>query len=372
MATQVDTIRTGFPMPNFARTSSYGKGITISRAADEKSKEMHNNTNRVPVDFTKFYGIKPTNVDRRFDLILSDLSYLPKVNKPRADWVVTAALNAFRAYQSGGFNTVRRFATVGTGSGTDVIAALDTFPALDSVALTDMHDEVVNIAKLNVLSATERSEWSIRDIAQRSVARAGDLLLPLRGEEQFDLIYENLPNIPLPNQGNLKNGQTSSTYVGDRSTDRIPATVSAALLELHYVCLVEAKAFGLINPSGSVLSSVGGRVTLVDILSMADLAGYTARILTLSWKEQSEPESVIGGYADQEEKSGREFYFYPVAILEAVFEGRTPAGAGLCAEQIEQELVAKRLCATEALRKHQQGMKIGHTVVVVASTPKRA
>jgi hypothetical protein len=116
----------------------------------------------------------------------------------------------------------------------------------------------------------------------------------------------NLPNIPLPNQGNLKNGQTSSTYVGDRSTDRIPATVSAALLELHYVCLVEAKAFGLINPSGSVLSSVGGRVTLVDILSMADLAGYTARILTLSWKEQSEPESVIGGYADQEEKSGRE------------------------------------------------------------------
>jgi len=335
-----------------------------------KNKEIHNNPKLVHVDFKDFYGIQPTNVDRRFDLTLSDLSYLPKVENPRADWVVTAALNAFRAYQEGNFDVVKHFATVGTGSGTDVIAALDIFPSLASVTLTDMHEEVVRVAKSNVLAATEKAGQKTWSIAQRTVARSGDLLLPLRGEKQFDLIYENLPNIPLPDSSSLQNGQTSSTYVGDRSADKIPSSVSSALLELHYVCLVQAKAFGLISPRGAVLSSIGGRVALKEILDLADKAGYSGRILTVSWKEQSEPESVIGGYVESEQKENREFYFYPTTVLQSVFNNRTPAGAGLCAFQIEEELLPHRLSAIEALGKYRQGTSIGHTVVVMASTPK--
>ena len=38
------------------------------------------------------------------------------------------------------------------------------------------------------------------------------------------------------------------------------------------------------------------------MLELADAAGYSGRILTLWWKAQSEPESVIGGYAEHEEK----------------------------------------------------------------------
>lgn len=104
--------------------------------------------------------------------------------------MVTAALNAFKAYQSGGFGNVHRFATIGTGSGTDVVAALDTFLELSGVAMTDMHEEVVKTAKSNVLSATEKSSGSVRGVALQATARAGDLLLPLKGEEPFDLIYE--------------------------------------------------------------------------------------------------------------------------------------------------------------------------------------
>lgn len=48
-------------------------------ARDLRNKEMNNNPNRIHVNFDEFYGIKPTNIDRRFDLVLSDLSYLPKV-----------------------------------------------------------------------------------------------------------------------------------------------------------------------------------------------------------------------------------------------------------------------------------------------------
>lgn len=102
--------------------------------------------------------------------------------------------------------------------------------------------------------------------------------------------------------GDLSNGQTSATYVGDRASDKIPPLVSSALLDLHYVCLRQAKASGLLSRSGAILSSMGGRVQLETMLKLADAAGYVGRVLGLSWKEQSEPESVIGGYAAHQEK----------------------------------------------------------------------
>ena len=100
----------------------------------------------------------------------------------------------------------------------------------------------------------------------------------------------------------LRDGQTSSTYVGDRSMDKVPRSISAALLELHYICLVQARSFGLLNTNGAILSSIGGRVPIETLLELADVAGYTGRILTVWWKEQSEPESVIGGYAEHEQQ----------------------------------------------------------------------
>lgn len=45
-----------------------------------KDEELHSNLNLVHVEFSDFYGIEPSVVDRRFDLRLSDLSYLPKVS----------------------------------------------------------------------------------------------------------------------------------------------------------------------------------------------------------------------------------------------------------------------------------------------------
>ena len=195
---------------------------------------------------------------------------------------------------------VKRFATVGTGSGTDVIVALDVFPELEAVALTDLHEDVVATAKSNALGATEKSEDSIRNIAETAVARAGDVLIPLKGEKPYDLIYENLPNIPLPNSADLLNGQASATYVGDRTADKVPPFASAALLDLHYVALRQAKLFNLLSPTGAILSSMGGRVEIETMLKLAETAGFTGRVVSLSWKEQSEPENVIGGYAEFE------------------------------------------------------------------------
>ena len=64
------------------------------------------------------------------------------------------------------------------------------------------------------------------------------------------------------------------------------------------------------------------------------------------------------------------FYFYRTSALERAFSNRTPAGVGLHAIEFEEELLPDRLNAAEALQKHQEGVKIGHTVVVMASVLK--
>ena len=112
----------------------------------------------------------------------------------------------------------------------------------------------------------------------------------------------NLPNIPLPTTKSLVDGQISSTFIGDRTADRVPVHVSQALLDLHYICLYQARVMRLIKSSGAILSSMGGRVPVQSMLDMADAAGYSSRVVSLTWKIQSEPETVIGEYAENQKK----------------------------------------------------------------------
>jgi hypothetical protein len=56
--------------------------IAADSVETAKDRELHNHPKKVHVEFEKFYGIAPTHVDRRFDLRLSNLSYLPKVCSP--------------------------------------------------------------------------------------------------------------------------------------------------------------------------------------------------------------------------------------------------------------------------------------------------
>ena len=88
---------------------------------------------------------------------------------------------------------MQRFATIGTGSGTDVIAAVEIFPELSYVAMTDLHSDVLKHARNNVLSATEKADSQVRNVGTSMMTRAGDVLNPLKDEQPFDLIYEYVP-----------------------------------------------------------------------------------------------------------------------------------------------------------------------------------
>lgn len=85
---------------------------------------------------------------------------------------------------------MQRFATIGTGSGTDAIAALDVFPHLHSIVMTDLHDEVVDKAKINLMSATEKVDGRVRAVARDATGLSGHGLVPLKDQVPFDLIYE--------------------------------------------------------------------------------------------------------------------------------------------------------------------------------------
>ncbi len=239
--------------------------------------------------------------------------------------MASVAVPSFIAHRDSG-NKVTKFATIGTGSGLDAVGALEVFP-LEQLAMTDLHPAVVQAAAGNVLAATEGIH-ALSKVVNSMIALPGDLCSPLQVKPiSFDLIYgkfpnpsaiyfvsscfplENLPNIPLDTKmRKLFSGQTSSTYVPERH-EKIVNIANDSLLALHWLCMVQARE--LLAPQGAIISSMGGRVPISNMITMSESAGYNPDVLTYTWKIQSEPEEVIGGYKRNQEEGLGPVGFFP-------------------------------------------------------------
>ena len=55
---------------------------TANGAKDPKASERFTDARELDVEFARFFGVKPTRVDRRFKLRLTEQTYLPKVSYP--------------------------------------------------------------------------------------------------------------------------------------------------------------------------------------------------------------------------------------------------------------------------------------------------
>lgn len=247
---------------------------------------------RISVDVERFFALKsPIRIRRDLSVDLSEHCYLPKADDPRSDWVASVAYPAFVAIRQMdiGLDNVDRFATIGTGAGLDALAAIEVFGCRE-VVVTDLHEDVVKTAARNIARNTLGRAPSV--IVH---ALTGDLLEPLRKiPGRFDLIYENLPNIPFLQDGDFQHAQISSSFIGRRK-ENVPEFVQSNLLTLHYLAILQAKSH--LADHGVILSSIGARVPLNTLLRLAHEAGYEGSIITFTWKAQSEPEEVIGGYA---------------------------------------------------------------------------
>ncbi|QNP65409.1 class I SAM-dependent methyltransferase [Streptomyces genisteinicus] len=317
----------------------------------------HISTTELVVSPGDFFRIgMPERIKPSVELTLSDHSYLPKADDPRADWVASVAVPAFKTLAQMGF-LAPKFCTIGTGAGLDALAAVEILGAR-SVGFTDLHEDVLDHAGRNI-----RGNLLARDV--ELVGGAGDILAPLAGRvDQVDVVYENLPNIPMAGAGDLDDGQTSSTFIGERS-EEIPGFAEKNLVSLHYLALQQAHP--MLRVGGRVLSSIGARIPLSEILALSSAAGYNGSILTYTWKVQSEPLDVVGGYAQWEREGLGPFHFYPVDVLREVFAGLTVAAAGAQALQLERELEPHAMPAVEALALVEKGEKVGHTVAILDS-----
>lgn len=315
------------------------------------------------VDSRHFFGIPGLQtIKPKAEILVTNHCYLPQTEDLEADWVASVAAPAFKliAQQRPAENR-RSFCSIGTGSGLDALAAIEILGARE-VGITDIHRDVVETAVRNISDNLQVSG------AVTLHAGYGDLLAPLQGSgAHFDIIYENLPNVPLTDDDNLEADRTSSGYVPPRS-EQVPQSVRDSLLVLHYLALLQSRDF--LKPGGAVLSTLGARVPLQSFLDMAEQAGFSASFLTFTWKAQADPRDIIGSYAAWQKRGLGPFYFHYAEDLQAAFAGLDLAEAGRRALEIEEALAPKRLDAIAAFEALRRGARIGHPVAVLQSELK--
>lgn len=317
----------------------------------------------INVDTASYLELEaPERIKRQLSITLSDHSYQPRINDLESDWVAHVAAPAFKVLrQQRGGAAVDSFCSIGTGSGLDVLSAVEILGAT-RVGLTDVHEDVVSTAAANVARNHNPSHPLIIESGY------GDLLAPLRSYgARYDVIYENLPNVPLQSAEAVAADRNSSTYVPPR-TEHLPGLVRQRMLDLHYLALVQAKDFLL--PGGVVLSCLGGRLPLQVFLSLGELAGYVSSFLTYTWKVQGDPEEVIRDHAKSQQSGFGPFYFYRAEVLQKTFARVNLAESGEKALEIEHSLVPERLDAASAYAAFQNGERIGHTVAFLKSEVK--
>jgi len=315
----------------------------------------------VQVDTKRFLGLttSPERLRDRLDIAVSEHAFLPQIEDLQTDWVASVATPAFKLIRQRQ-GQLAAFASIGTGTGMDALAAIETL-GVSRVGITDVHDDVVSTATSNI----ENNVLVPSSVAIE--AGFGDLLAPLRHlHPRYDLIYENLPNVPIQDAGLMDKARVSSSHVPPR-TEPTPTYIQEQMLTLHYLALKQARDF--LNPGGAVLSMLGARMPLAVFIEMARLAGLKGEIYTYTWKNQTDPETIINNYLQKEKAGLGPFHFYRAERLAEAFARIDLATSGPLAFELEKSIAGDRLSPAQAHEAFQRGEKIGHTVAVLRSQP---
>ena len=317
----------------------------------------------IVVDVNKYLALNGATkrIKDYLSIEVADHAYLPKTEDIKSDWVAYIAAPAFKLIREKLGHDIDSFVSIGTGSGIDVLTGIELLGA-KRVGFTDLQRSVVAAAAQNVRSnikETSKIEFEFGN---------GDLLQPLQnGKRNYDVIYENLPNVPLASNTKIEDKRNSGHYLEKRE-EAIPEFVHEQMLDLHYLALKQARDY--LAKNGAVYSTLGGRVPLNAFIKLGELAGLRSEIFTYSWKVQAEPEDVISGYAAQEKAGLGPFRFYRAEDLQKAFANISVKDSGKRAFEIEKNLDSVKLTATAAYEAFKKGEVIGHTVAVLKSSLK--
>lgn len=300
----------------------------------------------------------PELIKPSLDIVVSNHAYLPKTEDLASDWVAHIAAPAFRLIRRNHGKALSSFCSIGTGSGLDVLAAVELL-GVRRAGFTDLNFEVVETAAGNVARNLVIPQSVVLEYG------SGDLLTPLQKyAPQYEIIYENLPNVPAVDGVDVDFERNSGHFL-EKRREAIPELVRSQMLDLHYLALLQSKNY--LAPGGAVLSTLGARVELDVFLKLGEAAGFSSEIFTYGWKIQAEAGEVIEGYARHQKEGFGPFHFYHADDLRAAFADVTAAESGGRAAEIEQKLAPLRLDAESAWQAWSAGAEIGHTVAVLKS-----
>ena len=297
----------------------------------------------IVVDVNKYLALNGATkrIKDYLSIEVADHAYLPKTEDIKSDWVAYIAAPAFKLIREKLGHDIDSFVSIGTGSGIDVLTAIELLGA-KRVGFTDLQRSVVAAAAQNVRSnikETSKIEFEFGN---------GDLLQPLQNGKR-----------------NYEDKRNSGHYLEKRE-EAIPEFVHEQMLDLHYLALKQARDY--LAKNGAVYSTLGGRVPLNAFIKLGELAGLRSEIFTYSWKVQAEPEDVISGYAAQEKAGLGPFRFYRAEDLQKAFANISVKDSGKRAFEIEKTLDSVKLTATAAYEAFKKGEVIGHTVAVLKSS----
>jgi hypothetical protein len=318
-------------------------------------------SNSILVDASRYLQIdRPQRIQPQLSVDITGHCFQPHIDDLESDWVSHVAAPGFKVYCQLRGADVESFCSIGTGSGLDVLSAIEILGAT-RVGLTDVHEDVVAAAAANIA----RNQLAAYPVTIQS--GFGDLLTPLVPyASRYDVIYENLPNILSQDAETVAEEKNSSAYVPPRA-EEVPQLIKQQMLDLHYLALLQAKDF--LKTDGAVLSCLGARVPLDVFLSLGKLAGYTPSILTYGWKVQGDPE-LIRDYAHNQASGFGPFYFYRAEVLQKAFADLDAADTGRNALEIERGLQTRRMDPVTAYAAFQNGERIAHTVAVLQCETK--
>lgn len=332
-------------------------------SGDEDSAQRAEDPSTRLVDLTAYYGhlecfrsIRPLMVKtNRFTYAPS---YVPCEGMPNT-WLSIAlegigTLHAQRCVE----RPWQDVAVIGTGNGLDVVG-ISRIVNPRSIFASDIHPKALQAARWNI--ANHVAEHC------RVTVIESDLFDAYPPGTTFDLIYENLPNIP--DDHDLLDGVRSASCYAPRAQEAA-SEWDRHLLTLHHECLLQAR--GHLHASGWIVAVIGGRIPLEVILGMFRAAGYRPVVAAFSLKIQSEADVVVPAYAEAERATGISFaYYHPldacIAIAREMPQPSQLEARETHAAALTDRLRAHRISAQEASRRTEAGDVVCHTAYVIAA-----
>jgi hypothetical protein len=308
------------------------------------------------VDATAYLApYAPRCVRRPVAIRLTDETY-PLEPSPEQSWLPIA----FRAFAAlAAESPVEDLLILGTGNGLDVLGAAETCPDLRRVVATDLHQACVDVARENVRANLVDAcgvAWELH---------AGHLLDAVPSERTFDLVYENLPNLPAPAPArpDLRRGTIGGRFY-DAGDLAVPEPFAAYRLALHHRCLCDARP--RLHPGGGVLTALGGRVPLEVALDLHRASGYEPRLVVFDVKLQVEAQLVVPAYREAEERDGVALTFYAGEAIALVANARAAGlDGGALAAAVAPGLDRLPMSATEAEARVRRGAPVAHSVLMI-------